>query len=370
MKEEGLLCWNCGRPTGVTGSVTRNDQCQNCVAELRSCRGCRHFDPTRRGQCRENIDRTVANKDKAKKEKPKKNPTNGVKSVTWWPFIPMDHFIVPLLHCLIGVGDNMFTRFRDIVNEKIEYLSPEEVYTRLAVGAMEGKIGEIRAELDAWKKSTDGKEYISLDAKIRRAKKSLKRLNLLNNISGVASTADNSPNQDFLQEVTAFIEEGGDAGVSDDGDDVEPECDQAANASSATEESTGELSDLQKEINDVKKKLDESQKKYDSLKEKRVELFEDPLKKGKAYLKMIKSKISNSKSEHRKDGDGIEAKLFLVLKIKYGVKIQAYHGGTMNGKDIQKVMENASAIFTKFANILKANKKQGCELCNECIDAL
>lgn len=65
LREEGLLCWSCGRPTGIKGSVTRHDQCQNCQADLRTCRGCRHFDPTRRHQCRENIDHAVGNKDKA-----------------------------------------------------------------------------------------------------------------------------------------------------------------------------------------------------------------------------------------------------------------------------------------------------------------
>ena len=41
----------------------------------------------------------------------------------------------------------------------------------------------------------------------------------------------------------------------------------------------------------------------------------------------------------------------------YGVKLQAYHSGTMTGKDIQKVMVNASEIFSKFADILVANRK-------------
>ncbi len=65
LKEEGLLCWSCGRPSGSKGSVTRHDQCQNCLADLRTCRGCRHFDPTRRHQCRENVDHPVLNKNKA-----------------------------------------------------------------------------------------------------------------------------------------------------------------------------------------------------------------------------------------------------------------------------------------------------------------
>ena len=42
----------------------------------------------------------------------------------------------------------------------------------------------------------------------------------------------------------------------------------------------------------------------------------------------------------------------------------------MASNDIQKVMENASAIFTEFANILKDNKKEDCELCNGCIEDL
>jgi len=36
----------------------------DCLADLRCCRGCRHFDPTRRGQCRENIEKPIANKEK------------------------------------------------------------------------------------------------------------------------------------------------------------------------------------------------------------------------------------------------------------------------------------------------------------------
>ena len=308
------------------------------------------------------------------KVKPKTNPKNGVKAVTWWPFIPMNHFVVPLLHCLIGVGDNIFTKFRDIVNDKIEYLSPVEVDTRLAVGAMEVKIDTIRASLAEWKKSPDGKELISQDGKIKRAKKALNKLEILNGISGVTSSSNNSPNQDFLEEVTAFIDGDDDCILNDEDEDgMEADVDEIGSASATpTPNATANsaVSDLEKGIEKVKLTIKKSQKIFDSLKAKRVQLFEAPLKRGKAYLKTLKTKIATSKSEHKKDGDGIEAKLFQVLKIKYGVKIQAYHGGTLTGKDIQKVMENASAIFTEFASILKANKRKDCELCNECIDAL
>lgn len=132
----------------------------------------------------------------------------------------MNHFIVPLLHCLIGVGDNIFSRFRNIVNEQIEYLSPVEVDTRLAGGAMEAKINKIRASLAEWKKSPDGKEFVSQDGKIKRAKKALNKLQVLNGIYGVASSANNSPNQEFLEEVTAFIDGvGGDSILNDEDED-------------------------------------------------------------------------------------------------------------------------------------------------------
>ena len=64
MPEEGLLCWNCGRPTGLVGGVTRSDSCPNCLADLRCCRGCRHFEPGRRFHCREPIETNIVNKEK------------------------------------------------------------------------------------------------------------------------------------------------------------------------------------------------------------------------------------------------------------------------------------------------------------------
>jgi len=65
MADEGIICWKCGRPTGVMGRVARNDSCPECTADLRCCRGCRHFDPTRRAQCREPVDHAIPNKEKS-----------------------------------------------------------------------------------------------------------------------------------------------------------------------------------------------------------------------------------------------------------------------------------------------------------------
>ncbi|KAL7525693.1 hypothetical protein ACHAXR_001117, partial [Thalassiosira sp. AJA248-18] len=81
------------------------------------------------------------------------------------------------------------------------------------------------------------------------------------------------------------------------------------------------------------------------------------LKNARAYLKKIKKEIKDFKKSRRRSGDGIEAEMFKILKIRYGIKLQAYHGGSMTGKDIQKFMSNAAEIFSLFAGILKANAK-------------
>ncbi len=60
----GLLCWNCGKTTGVEGRPTRMDSCPHCLADLRCCRGCRHFDPYSHFQCRETIDAPIRDKEK------------------------------------------------------------------------------------------------------------------------------------------------------------------------------------------------------------------------------------------------------------------------------------------------------------------
>ena len=63
--DEGLLCWNCSKNTGIKGRVTRNDFCPHCQADLRCCRGCKQFDPTRRFHCREPIETSIVNKEKS-----------------------------------------------------------------------------------------------------------------------------------------------------------------------------------------------------------------------------------------------------------------------------------------------------------------
>ena len=66
----------------------------------------------------ETVDKMNADKAaRLNKDKSDMNESHlGVKSKLWWDFIPIDHYVVPLLHCLIGIGDNIMTRFRHTVS--------------------------------------------------------------------------------------------------------------------------------------------------------------------------------------------------------------------------------------------------------------
>ena len=83
----------------------------------------------------------------------------------------------------------------------------------------------------------------------------------------------------------------------------------------------------------------------------------DKYSRARDMKKKLNDKIEQFKKDRRKDGDGIEAEMFSILKKQFNVTIQAYHGGSLTGKDIQIVMENASDIFSKFAVVLKSKKR-------------
>ncbi len=83
-------------------------------------------------------------------------------------------------------------------------------------------------------------------------------------------------------------------------------------------------------------------------------------KKEKALCSMQSSKATSRNS--------LESQVFKILK-GVGVEQSSYHGGSLNGKDIKKVMNKADYLFDEFASLLKAGKREDCELNNKCIDA-
>jgi hypothetical protein len=56
-------------------------------------------------------------------EEQKGEPKLGVKKKPWWPFIPVTHYMIPLLHCEIGIGNQLLDMLRDIINKHLENMT-------------------------------------------------------------------------------------------------------------------------------------------------------------------------------------------------------------------------------------------------------
>ena len=84
----------------------------------------------------------------------------------------------------------------------------------------------------------------------------------------------------------------------------------------------------------------------------------DRLKKTRAFLADMKKAMKGFRSVRKKSAESLESKLMKVLK-RIGVQLSRYHGGSLNGKDIKKVMDNAFFVFDEFATILKAGSRNG-----------
>jgi hypothetical protein len=84
-------------------------------------------------------------------------------------------------------------------------------------------------------------------------------------------------------------------------------------------------------------------------------------KQEKVFRAMQSSKTTSTNS--------LESEVFKILK-GIGVEQSSYHGGSLNGKDIKKVRNNATCLFDEFSYLLKSGKRDNCELEDDHIDVL
>ncbi len=59
--------------------------------------------------------------DKAEKEK--EESKWGVKKKPRWPFIPVTHYMITLLHCEIGTGNQLLDMLRNIIHKHLENMT-------------------------------------------------------------------------------------------------------------------------------------------------------------------------------------------------------------------------------------------------------
>ncbi len=80
-----------------------------------------------------------------------------MKKKPWWPFIPVSHYMVPLLHCEIGIGNQLLDMLWDIINEHLENMTHTKERMRASIPILNKIISETTAKRDLWDASDDGK---------------------------------------------------------------------------------------------------------------------------------------------------------------------------------------------------------------------
>jgi hypothetical protein len=190
-------------------------------------------------------------------------PLLGVKQEPWWPFLKL--LMVPLLHCLIGIGNNLINRLCDVVHEYVEILSAAEMKLARALinyGLIMVKTAKKRDEFNA---SPEGKKQKALKAWFSSTRK----------------CAMTIPNAD-----------------------------------------------------DIKMKEQEL-KLLDEMRQVMVDKFIQT----RNIISITQNNLHALQLSKAKSATSHETKLLNVLK-KIGVGQSSYHGGSLNGKDIKKVMNN------------------------------
>jgi hypothetical protein len=211
--------------------------------------------------------------------------------------------VSPLLHNEIGIGNLLLDLLRDIINEYVETYALGEEAIRLSIPALKQIIRETAMMRDNWDESDDGKELKKLTKKVAAYKRRWGQI-------GIAPAAL------------------GDMANVDD------------------ERERAHMTD---------------QIKLNTLQEFRKSTFANKLQKARKTLASRQGKLKEMRRTKVRGQLSIETKVFRVLK-EIGVELSSYHGGSLNGKDIKKVMNNASHIFDQFAVIFQEGKRKDCLL--------
>ena len=77
----------------------------------------------------------------------------GCKVKTWWQFIKVQNDLVPLLHKLIGISNNILNHVKDTVNEGIECLDLEAIAIWRKVGVCKQMTDVNVLKKDGWKEN-------------------------------------------------------------------------------------------------------------------------------------------------------------------------------------------------------------------------
>ncbi|KAL7548721.1 hypothetical protein ACHAWF_011993 [Thalassiosira exigua] len=121
------------------------------------------------------IEDLIAKFDANEQSKAKGKSMGGVKDKPYFDKILVRNVIWSVLHAMMGLGNDGVEFITDFGESFVEDLPEEEVGMKNMIIFLEQKLAEARADRDAWKKTTEGKELSGLPGKIERLQASLER---------------------------------------------------------------------------------------------------------------------------------------------------------------------------------------------------
>jgi hypothetical protein len=202
--------------------------------------------------------------------------------------------MIPLLHCEIRIGNQLLEMLQDILNKHVEYYLPGEERVWSSIAVLSNIISKTAVNRDVWDASDDGKLRKALKRKVGAAKD---RREQQNNNEIIVSEEVSSP---------------------------EP-----------AQQDTHAMDEI----------------KLNVLEDFCNREFVFKLERACDTLHNQKNKLKTLRTSKVRGQDSIETKMFPVVK-ELGVELSSYHGGSLNGKDIRKVMNNACHIFNTFATTI------------------
>ena len=274
------------------------------------------------------------------------NPDQGIKKAPWWEFLPLHHYMIPLLHALIGIGNDLLDNFFDHINEEIEDIDVQEYKTRKAIVLAEHKIIDTISERDEWDLTPDGKKLHSLKGVVSRRMKAIEKLGALITIAQKAKETNQDAPLDSVELIHQFGEfvdidfDDAEEDVDDVGEEISEDAHEVEDEENENTENEvmadSEVSiDIPSSLDvDVKAKIQShfaiiQQAKLDllPLASERKEIA-DCLKRTRAYLALLKKSKRAFRSDRKKQSESLESQMFKVLK-SIGVELTRYHGGSL-----------------------------------------
>ena len=208
----------------------------------------------------------------------------GVKQKPWWDFIPITHYMVPLLHCMIGVGNQLLDMLRDIIKEHLENMTHTKERILASIPLLKKTIAKTAVNRNSFDDSDDGKLL-----------KKLKRNVTLH--SPLLSVSEASATNNSATIAIAIAA------------DVAPATAAYANANSNSNDTNTETDEINLRTLDEFRNRD----------------FVEKISKARKMLTDQKLKLKTMRTSKVKDQQSIETKIFKVVK-EIGVELSTLSG--------------------------------------------